>query len=164
MAAPVPTPRGTPAGITLKDGYRCLITHSSNPTIAFQEKLTDFKPPGMDGGEPIDISVQQNNRWRTREPRSLKDLTPQTVRVAYDPINYDGNAGHIASLINVKGTITHRWRDGSTLAYYGYFQKFEPDAMQEGKQPEGMLTVVPTNLDPVNNVEADPVLTNVAGS
>lgn len=158
MAAPTPTPRGTPTGIPLRDGYQALITFAASATICFWEK--SVTPPGIDGGEPVDATTMHNVTWRVRRPRYLKTLTPMTTRVAYDPALYDD----ILSLCNVETTVTVSFTDGSTLAFYGFLQKFEPGEMVEGTQPEGSITIIPTNWDPVNAVEAAPVMTEVAGT
>lgn len=158
MAAPVATVRQTPAGIKLKDGFRSLITFALDPDISFWEKTVT--PPGIDGGDSIEQTTMHNVDWRTMAPRSLKTLTDSSTKVAYDPALYT----QILSLINAETTVTVRFADGSTLAYYGYLKSFEPDEMSEGTQPEATINIVPTNFDPVNKVEAAPVLTSVAGT
>lgn len=160
MAAPVATTRGTPAGIMLKDGYKSLITFARLTTASFWEKTV--QPVGIDGGEPIEQTTMHNSAWRTTAPRSLMTLTPFTVKAAYDP-NFL-NTSQVQSLINQPDTITQRFADGTTIAFYGYLQKFEPAEMSEGAQPEATLTIVPTNFDHVNKVEAGPVITSVSGT
>lgn len=164
MAAPAATPRGTPTGIKLKDGYSTKVTLSLNTTIELWEKTV--KPPGIDGGDAIQQTTMHNTTWRTFASRGLLTLTEHTFKAAYDPSIYTS----ILSMINVQkvGTsaqvITVTFPDGSTLAFYGYVKMFEPDEHQEGTQPEATVTITPTNYDPVNNVEAAPVLTSVAGT
>ena len=158
MAAPVATARGTPAGIKLKDGFSSLITLSSNPTVSLWEKVV--QPPGIDGGEMIDQTTMHNTTWRTRAPRVLKTLTPISFTAAYDP----NCLTQLNSLINVELTVTFKWADGSTAAFFGYLQKFEPDNVEEGKQPEAKCMIVPTNFDPSGKVEAGPTVVSVAGT
>lgn len=158
MAAPTPSVRGTPGGIRLDDGFSSKIAFASDLTIEFWEKTV--KPPGLDGGEKIDTMTMHNVTYRTFGPRQLKTLTDLTIKAAYDPIVYQS----ILALINVRTTITILFPDGSTLAFYGFLQKFEPDDLEEGKQPEATLTITPTNYDPVGHVEAAAVLTNVVGT
>jgi hypothetical protein len=153
MAAPVPSPRGVPAGAKLDDGYRTTITVASVPTISFWER--SVKPPGIDGGAPVDISTMLSNTWRVMAPRALRTLTNSTARVAYDPRLYSD----IVALINVPTTITIHFPDGSSLAFYGFLQNFEPADLVEGTPPEATLTIAPTNYDPVAKVEASPVYT-----
>lgn len=158
MAAPTPTARGTPSGIKLKDGHRTLITFANNPTISLWEKTV--QPPGVDGGDAIEQTTMHNSDWRTSAPRSLKTLMESSFKCAYDPNCYN----QLITQINLETTITVTFRDGSTLAFYGWLRTFEPDELQEGTQPEATCTFTPSNFDPTNKVEAAPVLTSVAGT
>ena len=157
MAAPTPTARGTPAGIKLWDGHSTKITFASNTTISLWEK--GVKPPGLDGGTPIETTTMHNSTMRTMAPRSLKTLTDSVTKCAYDPnlINL------LYSQVNVRDTITVTFSDGSTLAFFGYLQKFEPDELQEGTFPTASVTITPTNTDS-SGAEQAPVLTSVAGT
>jgi len=158
MAAPSPTTRVSPAGIKLKDGYRSLITFSLDSNIDLWEKKVT--PPGLDGREKINQTTMWNDDFITYAPRSLTDMTDSSMTCAYDPVAYT----QIQAIINREGTVTQTFSDGSTLAYYGYLQKFEPQELDEGTQPEAKVTIVCTNFDPVNHVEAAPVLTSVSGT
>ncbi len=158
MAAPVATARGTPGGIALQDGYQTLITLALDTTIEFWEKTV--KPPGIDGGDTVETRTMHNTTWETFAPRSLKRMTECTTRVAYDPLMYT----EIVSAINRRDTITVRFADGSTVAFYGYVKSFEPADVEEGTQPEADITIQPTNWDHDNNVEAGPTLVEVSGT
>lgn len=159
MAAPTATARGTPAGIQLCDGMFSVITFARLPTVSFWEK--GVTPPGLEGGDAIDATSHHNVRYRTKCPRSLIDLTDVTTKVFYDPNVYNQI---ITDLINVPDTVTVEFHDGSTLAFYGYLKSFVPDEMTEGTKPEATITIVCTNFDHANDVEAGPVLTSVAGT
>lgn len=158
MSAPANTARGTPAGIKLKDGYSSTIAFAANATISFWEK--EITPPGLDGGEKVPQTTMLNAALRTFSSRGLYELSDVTVKAAYDP----NVLTQIASIINVEGSITVKWKDGSTYDFFGYLQKFMPDALSDGQQPEATITIVCTNWDPVAKVEAAPVLTNVSGT
>ena len=165
MAAPV-TDLGAhaPSGIHLDDGYQTLITFELNTQIAFWEK--SVKPPGIDGGDPIDTTTMHNATWRTRAPRALATMTELNLRVAYDPVLYDGAlvSGSILSLLNKKTTINVTFPDTSVLGFFGFLRSFEPAEHQEGAQPEANIVVVVTNQDPSSGVEQDPVLDNAPGT
>lgn len=158
MAAPSTTARVTPAGIVLPDGHSTQVAFSLDPNVAFWEK--NVTPPGLDGGEPIDTTTMFNATYRTFAPRALMTLTPMTMTGLYDPDVYD----EIIAIINNEGSITVHFSDGSTLDFFGYLQKFDPAELVEGTAPEATITIVPTNYDPVNHVEAGPVMTEVAGT
>ena len=157
-AAPTPTARVTPTGRLLENGHRSLITFAADTNCNMWEK--DVGQPGDDGGEPVDITTQHNTTYRTKAPRTLRDLTPFTVTFAFDPIIRDEFAG----LINVRTTVTIRYPDGSTMAFYGFLKGVEFDPLSEGEFPSGTATIVPTNWDPTNDVEAGPVMTLVSGT
>jgi hypothetical protein len=155
---PVATARGTPSGIKLDDGFRTLVTFASNPTISFWEKAVT--PPGLDGGDAVETTTMHNLTYRTMSPRHLKTMTSTTMTAAYDPAVYTS----IVALINVKTTVTVTFPDGSTLAFFGFLQKFDPGELKEGDQPTASITFTPTNQDPTTGVEAAPVLVSVAGT
>lgn len=157
-AAPSATVRQDPSGIKLDDGYRTLVTFASDPNIEFWEK--SVTPPGLDGGDEIDTTTMHNDDWRTNAPRALIRMTPFTTTAAYDPSIYTA----ALALINRKDTVTVRYPDGSTLAFYGFLKTIEFSELVEGTQPECTITVVPTNQDPDTGSEEPPVLTSVAGT
>lgn len=159
MAAPTPTPRVVPPGIFLRDGFSSLITFANDTDIDLWEKTV--KPPGLDGGEKVETTTMHNTTWRTFGPRELITMMAAGMLVAYDPICYD----QVIAIINDPTTITVTWMEGSTLAFFGYLQKFEPTDCAEGSQPEATVVIEATNTDHENGwVEAAPVLTSVAGT
>ena len=158
MAAPATTTRTTPTGKYLEDGFSTKIAFSRDPAIKFWEKTVT--PPGIDGGDSIEQTTMHNTLWRTFAPRQLQTLTEMTTTAAYDPVVYTD----IQELINQEGSITVRFPDGSTLDFFGYLKMFQPNEVSEGEQPDAEVTIVPTNWDPINDVEAAPVLTSVAGT
>lgn len=158
MAAPVASARQTPPGIKLKDGHSTLVTLQSDPNIDFWEK--NITPPGLDGGEAVEQTTMHNAVWRTVRPRELVTLTEMTFTSGYDPVVYD----QILAIINIETTITVWFSDGSSLAFYGFLRVFQPTDTVEGTQPEATVTITPTNFDPVNKVEAGPVLVEAAGT
>lgn len=158
MAAPSATTRDDPVGIKLENGYRSLITFAADPDVSLWEM--EVGHAGLDGGDPIDTSTMHNDTWRTKSPRALIDSSPFTCRFAFDP----AVKSQLVSLVNVRTTVTVRFRDGSTEAQYGYLQTTEFDPMVEGEMPTGTATICPTNWDPTNFAEEGPVLTSVSGS
>lgn len=158
MAAPSATVRSAPAGIKLEDGFSTKITFALDPDISFWEKTV--QPPSLDGGDPIDTTTMHNVDWRTKAPRQLITSGDGSSTVAYDPAVYS----QILAIVNRPTTITYTLPDGSSYAIYGFLQKFEPSALAEGEMPEATVTIVHTNWDATNRVEAAPVLTSVSGT
>lgn len=157
-AAPSATARVDPSGIKLDDGYRTLVTFALDTNLEIWEK--SVTPPGLDGGDEIDTTTMHNDRWRTNAPRALIRMTPFSMTCAYDPTVYTA----ALSLVNRETTITVRYPDGSTLAFYGFLKTLEPGELVEGTQPEMTVTVVPTNQDPTTGAEEDPVLVSAPGT
>lgn len=159
MAAPVTTARVTPVGIMLKEGHPVQYAFARAPNVGFWEKVT--KPPGVDGGAPIEQTTSFNVLWETQRARALKKITDGSTQVAYDPAVL---TTIINTLVNAEGSITCRFPDGTTVDFFGFLQKFEPQAMKPGEQPMADVNIVCTNWDPVNRVEQGPVITSVAGT
>lgn len=158
MAAPSHTNRSTPVGIKMDDGHSTKIAFALDPDISFWEKTVT--PPGLDGGDPIETKTMHNTRWRTKSPKALVDMTEVSATVAWDPAVYT----QILAILNVEGSITVHFPDGSKYTFYGFLQKFEPGEHQEGEQPEATVTICPTNQDPTTGAEEGPVLVSVAGT
>lgn len=154
MAAPATIPRLAPVGFRLDNGHSTTIAFGLDTNIEFWEVETEA--PAINGGDPIDTTTMHNATWRTKAPRTLKDLEPFTVVVAYDPNIYNS----ILVLINETEEVTIHFPDTSSLDFFGYIQSFDPDPLVEGEQPRATVTIVPTNYDPFNCVEAAPVLTS----
>ena len=158
MAAPTPTTRVAPVGIMLKNGYRSLITFSQDPNISLWEK--QVTPLSSDGGEPIDQTTMWNNDYMTKAPQALIDHGNGQYTCAYDPAALT----QLEAILNVEGTITELFSDGSTRCFYGYVKSATLAALAPGTQPEMTVEYVCTNWDHVNKVEAGPLVTEVAGT
>ncbi len=158
MAAPTPSARSTPVGRKAPDGYRTTISFSKFLTVAVWEK--DVKPPGIDGGEPIDTTTMLNDLWRTMAPRQLKKLEPISANCAYDPDDYP----RLISMCLEEQVCTVRMPNGGTIAFYCYINKVDPQDNKEGEQPMISLSIIPTNEDPSDRTEQGPVYTPAAGT
>lgn len=160
MSAPANTPRGTPSGIALKEGFSVEIAFSKLPTVSIWCK--SMKPLTQTNSETIDTTTQKNTAVKTRRPRVLNDYGPSTTfKFTYDP---NCRSQIQASLVGKEGAITQWWPDNSSEDFFGYLQQAEFDEMVEGQLPEATGTIVCTNWDPVANVEVAPVYTNVSGT
>ena len=61
--------------------------------------------------------------------------------------------------------ITIHFPDLATLDFWGYLRVWAPSENAEGgDQPTASITILPTNYDTTNDVEAAPVLTAAAGT
>jgi hypothetical protein len=155
---PTTTVRQTPAGRRIDDGFPTKIAFAADADVSLWEKTVT--PPGLDGGDPIETTTMHNVTYRTMASRALKTLTDSSFTAAYDPDCYN----QLVVLINVEGSITVRFPDGSTLDFFGYLRSFEPDEITEGEQPTATVNITATNTDPSTGAESAPVLTSVAGT
>ncbi len=158
MSAPTPTAPGTPTGFKMPDGFKALITFASKPNISLWEK--SVKPPGLDGGEPIDTSTMHNIKYRTAYPRALVTVDDGSANCAYDP----DVLADILAQINVPQSITYLYADHTTYCVWGYLGGFKPQGLVEGQMPMAQATFPTTNWDANGKVEAGPVLSPASGT
>ena len=158
MAAPVVTPHQQSTGFKMGDGYYFRYVFQNKPNIALWE--VTGKPPGLDGGELIDNTSMQNTHWRTRRTRHLITLTPSECTCYFDPDVFPD----LLLMLNEEQSVTFWYPDNSAEAFFGAMTKAEWGEFREGDPPTVVVTVSPTNYDPVNGVEAAPVFQPAAGT
>lgn len=171
MAAPANTNRLSPLALgfgPLPNGYRAFIAFENAPSLAVFEKAVT--PPGMDGGEPIDITTMHNVRSRTKAPRHLIEPTDTSMRVGYNTIVWDDTHAQditeetIEDLINDNQSITVSFPDGATYDFFGWLKSWTPSEMEDGIFPEADMVIVQSNWDHINCVESVAVFTPGVGS
>lgn len=136
----------------LDDGYQTLISFANAPSVKFYEKTVT--PPGMDAGGEVDVTTMRNTLYRTRNPKHLITMSNMSSTVAWDPAAYND----VLSMIHVNQLITVTLPDGSTVAFWGWLDKFTPGEHQEGTQPTATVEIVPSNQND-SQVETAPVIT-----
>jgi len=114
----------------LNDGYQTLISFSVGASAGVQFWEKNVTPPGMDAGGANDTTTMRNTLYRTKAPKQLITMTDMTLTVAYDTELYDS----ILDMIKVNQLITITWPDDSTLAFWGWLDKFTPVQVAEGSQ------------------------------
>jgi hypothetical protein len=139
----------------LNDGYQTLIDFADFPSVNFKEK--EVTPPGVIGGGPNDTTTMRNETWRTQQPKFLKSLGESGCVVAYDPQFLED----AVDMVNVNQLITITFPDGSTYAFWGWLDEFQPNAHKEGEQPTANVKILPSNQDADGN-ETAPVFTAAA--
>jgi hypothetical protein len=157
-AAPAPTVRQAPTGIRLKDGWRSLATFSLKTDLCIEE--VEVTPGGFTLGTPVDQTTMWNNTYETAAPQALRQQKDVTITFAYDPqavIDIDAMAG-------IEQTLTIRYKDGSTLANFGWVNEDDFEPLRRGTQPRGRITWHNSSFDPVGKVEAGPALSSVVGT
>jgi hypothetical protein len=158
---PSATARGTPEGIPLRDGFAAFITFSEDATIEFFETAVGIPP--IEGGDPIPTTTMHNTSVMTNVPQALYALEEFTIRAGYDPEVFDVFKD-VTKIINKNQTITITFADGSTWAFYGYPRRIEAAQLEKGTFPECDITIMPTNVDPTDFSEQEPVFVDVPGT
>lgn len=160
MAAPSLTARAahTSGARFIREGYRTQVAFASKPGLDIWEQTN--KPPGFTAGDMIDITVQANNRYRTKSVSHLIDMTDGTTTCAYDP----SYLSDVIALIGVPTSVTWYYPDGTTVVAYAVLQRFEPNELRIREFPTAQMTIVVTNWDPVNAIDEPPVITGASGT
>lgn len=135
----------------LDDGFKTIVTFANAPTIKLYEK--EVTPPGLDGGGEIDTTTMRNTLWRTRHPKALITLSEMSFTSAYDPVVF---TDLLSSVLNTNQLITVTFPDLSTLQFWGWLDKFTPNAHVEGEQPTAECTIIPSNQN-ASGIETAPV-------
>lgn len=149
------TARDTPVGTPLRTPFATKITLGDDPDISFFEKVV--KPPAVIGGDMINQTTMFNTAWRTKWPKTLKELGPVTGSAAYEPAVFS----QIIAQINSNQEITVTFPDTDTLVFYGALTLFDPQDLdqEESDQPIANYEIMPTLLHPTTGAETAPVVT-----
>lgn len=139
----------------IDDGFSTIYTFSANGAVAFYERETT--PPGVDGGGANDTTNMRNTEWRTRAPKKLKTLSDAGTTVMWKSEAFED----VVDMVNVNQLITLTFPDGSTLAFWGWLNKFTPNAHKEGEVATAMVEIIPSNQNG-SGVETGPVYTDAA--
>ena len=136
----------------LDDGHSTTITFSLDPTVEFWE--VRLSPPGMDAGGVNDVTNMRTILWRQRAPKKLITLTAMNGTAFWDPVVYSS----LVTMLGKNQLITFNFSDGSTLAFWGWLDKFTPGEAREGAPVEATFTIEPSNHN-ASQVETAPVYT-----
>jgi len=123
-----------------KDGFGIRISLLTSG-ITFQEK--GVTPPGIDGQDPVVISHNAKTNFVEKLARSLKELTPASGTVVYDP----AQTAEITTAINLHQVILVGFKEGDAVGFYGFLRNFEPEEGQDGEQPTASIELVPCGVN-----------------
>ena len=137
----------------LKDGFSASIGFANLNSGQILVHETDVTPPGVDGGDAIEVTTMRNTAYRTFAPRSLKTMTPCKVVGGYEVDAYSD----VIAQVNLNQLVTITFSDDSTIEFYGFLKSFTPNGMTEGAMPLADIEIVPTNLNGAD-VETAPVI------
>lgn len=146
--------RSTPGSAHMETGHPIKIALTDDPDISFWEQ--SVTPPGVEGGDEIDITTQFNTALRTKAPRALSEHTEMTLTALYDPTTYS----QILAVVNDNQLWTVHFPDTSTIDFYGWLKSFVPSETEDGTAPAATVTMVVSNRDNASPpVETGPAYT-----
>lgn len=134
----------------IDDGFPTLISFGgldSGVTLKIWER--EVTPPGVDGGGANDTTNMRNTYWRTRAPKKLVTLTTMSFVAQYDAELYDTD--QIQAMVNVNQPITITFPDTSSVVFWGWLDKFNPNAITEGNVATANCVIEPSNQDADGN-------------
>lgn len=133
----------------------------------------EVTPPGIDGGEGIPQDCMRSGLWNLVWPKKRRKLTPITVLVSWNPDVYGFNIAAVSNniyyvpgaypglIVNQNMQMYVYFPTGSTLTFYGFVSKFEPQAMKEGERPTANMTIMPSLLHPSTGLAVAPTYVGV---
>jgi hypothetical protein len=101
-----------------------------------------ISPPSVTGGGALEVTTHRNGTWRTKAPKTLKDLGEVSFSAVYDPAEFNTTG---LGKVNVNQSITVTFPDTSTLVFYGFIDSFTPGEITPGELPTVDVTIVVTN-------------------
>lgn len=134
----------------MPDGFSTIISLADG--VVLKEK--ESTPPGLDGGGPIDTTTMRNTAYRTMEPKALITLLESGMTCAYDPAALTS----VLAAVNVNQFIDVTFPDGAKWSFWGWLDKFTPNASVEGEQPTAEVVIQPSNVSNLG-VETPPAFT-----
>lgn len=143
----------------LADGFNTTISFPGAGVTFIEKEVT---PPAIDGGGEINITAMRNLFWRTKAPKYLVTMDKLAIKARYDPVVY--GAGGIRAVVNSNRQITLAFptlflggansAPAVTVAFYGWLNKFAPEAMKEGDEPLADIEIIPSMQN--NGIETGP--------
>jgi len=112
----------------LTDGHATRVKLVTGNIVFYEKSVT---PGGTEGGDPIDITTNDNTSQKSQAPRSITSPTSTSATVSYD------KADKVAAeaRINVLDTVLVTYPDDTTNIRAGWLRSFIPNEMSEGEQP-----------------------------
>lgn len=141
-----------PTGAHLADGFSSTISFANYPNAKLWEK--EITPPGIDAGGRNEQTTMRNSVWRTALPKKLKTMTAITFTATYAVASYTD----LNNMVGENQLITVDFEDGGTVAVWGWVDKFTPDRLADGTQPQATVTIELSHLN-ASQVETGPVIT-----
>lgn len=140
--------RVLPTGYKLPEGFKSTIAFSLKPGLNIWE--VDVPVPGAEA-TVINTTTQLNTKWDTKWLSALVDSGEVSGNGGWDPSFYDD---YIFLTGAQAGSVTIHAPTNTTHNFWGGLKSFVPQPLRPKQFPLINFTLVNTNYDPVNRVEA----------
>lgn len=158
MASPSVTARTLPSGYKLPEGHKAFLAFSLRASLSIWE--AEIGPLGF-GASKIDTTTQINTKWDTFWMSNLLTPQDQSGNAGYDPDEMD----NLIVLCGAQGgSFTVHMPQNTKYSYWGGLLAVNFQPLRPKQFPLINYTVVNTNWDPTNRVEAGPAVTGAAGT
>lgn len=127
----------------LVDGFNTTIAFPSAGIMFIEKEVT---PPGLDAGGNIDQTAMRNTKWRTGNPKYLVTMTKMDIKAKYDPFVYPtilAQLGRNQAIRLAFPSLT--MATARFITFYGWLDKFMPEALKEGDEPLANMEIIPSN-------------------
>lgn len=146
MSAPTASTRVPPSIPAMTNGFPIMLIFAEKPDVAFWN--ISITPPGVHGGDSIDTTTQENETWRTKAARILKELTNSKATANWHPEAYTD----MKALCNKETSITILFPTSPQhgIVFWGYLKDGDPQEIEESSTdpPRIELEIVATMCDP----------------
>jgi len=115
------------------DGYNIRISLVNQGITVYEKNVT---PDGVEGGDPINITTNDNGDFQSFAPRSRKQRTPSQSEVTYNETDLDA----LDAAVDQSDDILIVWPDDTTRLQSGWLRSNIANQTSEGEQPTTNLT------------------------
>ncbi len=116
------------------DGHGTRVVFVNQAITVYEKSVT---PGGTEGGDPIDITTNDNSSQRSFAPPSLTSPTPTSSEVTYDETDLVA----LEAAVDQSDDIRIEWPDDTTRAKSGWLRSIVPNQMTAGEQPTAAITI-----------------------
>lgn len=116
------------------DGHGIRIVFVNQAITVYEKNVT---PGGTEGGDPIDITTNDNTSLRSFAPPTLATKTATSAEVTYD----ETDLAALEAAVDQSDTIRIEWPDDTTRSRAGWLRSVIPNQAAADEQPTAAITI-----------------------
>jgi hypothetical protein len=116
------------------DGHGIRIVFVNQGIMVYEKNVTTS---GSDGGDPIDITTNDNVAERSFAPPTLKKPTPTSSEITYNLADLDA----LKAAVDQSDSIRTEWPDDTTEAKIGWLRSIIPNQAAADEQPTAAIVI-----------------------